>query len=58
MPDSNRFSADDIIDKMRLDKKTVSGQLRFVLPTRLGHVETFGDVPESDVRSVLTELGD
>lgn len=58
VPDSNRFSADDIIDKMRLDKKTVSGQLRFVLPTRLGHVETFGDVPESDVRSVLTELGD
>ena len=58
MPDGSQFSADDIIEKMRLDKKTVSGQIRFVLPTRLGHVETFGDVPESDVRSVLAELGD
>jgi 3-dehydroquinate synthase len=41
---------------MKLDKKTVAGQLRFVLPTQMGHVETFGDVPESDVRDVLAEL--
>ena len=40
---------------MRLDKKAVSGGLRFVLPTRLGEVKTFADVPEADVRSVLDE---
>ena len=57
LPSSSDFSADAIIEKMLLDKKTVAGQLRFVLPTRMGHVETFGDVPESDVREVLAELG-
>jgi len=58
VPVGSHFGADDIIEKMRLDKKTVSGQLRFVLPTRLGHVDTFSDVPEIDVRSVLAELAD
>jgi len=58
VPAGSHLGGDDIMAKMRLDKKTVSGQLRFVLPTRLGHVETFSDVPESDVRSVLAELGD
>jgi 3-dehydroquinate synthetase len=40
---------------MKLDKKTVSGSLRFVLPTRLGEVKTFTDIPEEDVRAVLEE---
>ncbi len=56
LPADSDFPADAIIGKMKLDKKTVGGQLRFVLPTRMGHVETFGDVPESDVREVLDEL--
>ncbi len=56
LPSGSDFAADAILDKMKLDKKTVAGQLRFVLPTRMGHVETFGDVPESDVRDVLAEL--
>lgn len=56
LPDSGAFTADAIIEKMRLDKKTVAGQLRFVLPTRMGHVDTFSDVPESDVRNVIAEL--
>lgn len=46
-------SDDAVLDRMRLDKKTVSGQLRFVLPKRLGHVEVISDVAESDVRAVL-----
>lgn len=53
---AGEFPADAIIGKMRLDKKTVAGELRFVLPTRLGHVETFSDVPEDDVRAVIAEL--
>jgi 3-dehydroquinate synthase len=47
------WPADALLDAMRRDKKAQAGKLRFVLPTRLGHVETVGDVPESLVREVL-----
>ncbi len=56
LPASCRFENVDILDKMRLDKKTVGGQLRFVLPSKMGHVETVKGVPESDVVAVLNEL--
>jgi 3-dehydroquinate synthase len=51
-PDPN-WPADDLIAAMRRDKKAQAGRMRFVLPTRLGRVETFGDVPEALVREVL-----
>jgi 3-dehydroquinate synthase len=57
LPAGTKLSADEVIDRMRLDKKAVRGQLRFVLPTRMGHVETVKDVPDVEVRAVLTELG-
>jgi 3-dehydroquinate synthase len=57
LPPGSRFSADDVIARMRLDKKAVAGQLRFVLPTRLGHVETIAGIPEDDVRQVLAVIG-
>jgi 3-dehydroquinate synthase len=53
LPESMKPSADAILNSMRLDKKTVSGRLRFVLPDRLGHVEVVENVAESDVRAVL-----
>ncbi len=53
LPATVELKPDDILDRMRLDKKTVAGRLRFVLPTRLGHVELVDHVPESDVRAVL-----
>jgi 3-dehydroquinate synthase len=53
LPIGLRSSADDVLSRMRLDKKTVSGSLRFVLPIRAGAVKTFADIPESDVRAVL-----
>lgn len=56
LPDPSQCPADSIIQKMLLDKKTVGGQLRFVLPTKLGHVKTFGDVPEAEVRQVIGEF--
>ena len=37
-------------------KKTVGGQLRFILPTKMGQVATFSDVPESQVRQVISEF--
>ncbi len=53
LPETSQLKTDEILDRMKLDKKTVAGRLRFVLPTKLGHVEVFQDVPEADVRAVL-----
>lgn len=58
LPDSSAFGADVVIEKMKLDKKTVGGKLRFVLPVRMGRVEVFSDVQESLVRLVLSEFSD
>jgi 3-dehydroquinate synthase len=44
---------DNLIAVMRRDKKAVAGQLRFILPTRLGEVKLFSDVPEAQVREIL-----
>ena len=56
LPEGVSLSADDIIDRMKLDKKTVGGKLRFVLPTCLGRVEVFKEIQEALVREVLAEL--
>jgi 3-dehydroquinate synthase len=48
----------DLIAIMRRDKKSVAGQLRFVLPTRLGSVETVGGVDERLVERVIEEMAD
>lgn len=47
------WSLDDMIAVMRRDKKAAAGQLRFILPTRLGEVRLFDDATEADVRAVL-----
>src|SRR5262245_1792035 len=47
------FATDEMIAVMRRDKKTAGGKLRFILPTRIGEVKLFSDVPESLVRAVL-----
>jgi len=46
-------SVDAVVERMKLDKKTLGGHLRFVLPKRLGLVEIVNDVSEADVRAVL-----
>jgi 3-dehydroquinate synthase len=51
-PDAE-FVTDDLISVMKRDKKAVGGKMRFILPTRLGAVELFDNVPESLVRDVL-----
>ncbi|MBM3992615.1 MAG: 3-dehydroquinate synthase [Planctomycetes bacterium] len=48
-----RWPHDEMLATMRKDKKAVGGQMRFVLPTRLGDVALFDNVPEADVRAVL-----
>ena len=49
-------SVTEILDRMKLDKKTVHGQLRFVLPERIGKVNVYRDVPESLVETVLGSI--
>jgi 3-dehydroquinate synthase len=44
---------DELIELMYRDKKVERGKLRFVLPTRLGHVELVGDVANEDIGAVL-----
>ena len=56
LPDESKISTADVLDRMKLDKKTVAGQLRFVLPTKLGFAEVFSDIPVEDVVAVLDEL--
>jgi 3-dehydroquinate synthase len=47
------WNPDELIAVMRRDKKAVAGELRFVLPTRLGHVELVDGVSERMVKDVL-----
>jgi 3-dehydroquinate synthase len=48
-----QLEPDQILRTMMHDKKVQHGQLRFVLPARMGHVELVGDVNPDDVRSAL-----
>jgi 3-dehydroquinate synthase len=44
----------EILRAMSRDKKVEHGKLRFVLPTRMGHVELVGDVRPEDVIASLS----
>jgi 3-dehydroquinate synthase len=44
---------DGLMQIMRKDKKATDGRMRFILPTKLGEVALFDDVPEAEVRAVL-----
>ena len=42
-----------LVSAMQHDKKTEQGRLRFILPTKLGHVRMVANVRESDVLAAL-----
>jgi 3-dehydroquinate synthase len=44
-------------DALRRDKKNVAGDLRFVLPLRIGRVQVKGGVPIESVRAACREAG-
>jgi len=48
------WDADEMIATMRRDKKSLSGKLRFVLPTEMGIVELVDGVDEAAVRRALS----
>jgi 3-dehydroquinate synthase len=51
--DVPKLDPEQVIETMMHDKKVEHGRLRFVLPSRLGHVELVGDVDAADVRAAL-----
>lgn len=53
LPAGFTLDVDEALRRMRLDKKSVGGQLRFVLTTRIGHVELVDGVAEELVRTIL-----
>jgi 3-dehydroquinate synthase len=53
VPTGAGFHADALLDTMARDKKTVGGRLRFVLPTRIGHVELVDGIDPAAVRAIL-----
>ena len=48
-----KLDREALLRAMSHDKKTEHGHLRFVLPTKLGHVELVSDVEADKVRAVL-----
>lgn len=51
------LAAEELLDRMRSDKKVVGGRLRFVLPVRIGEVAIRDDVRAELVLDVLRALG-
>ena len=50
-----RLDHQQVLGAMMHDKKVEHGRLRFVLPSRMGHVELVGDVDPEDVRAALDD---
>mgnify|MGYP002621735867 CR=1 FL=1 len=48
-----KIDHEPLVAAMARDKKVEHGKLRFVLPSRMGHVELVSDVDEQDVRAAL-----
>jgi len=51
-----RMDTRAVLEAMRLDKKRSSGSLRFVLPVRLGEVQTGVEASDDEVLAVLDQL--
>lgn len=56
LPPDCRWEASAVLERMRLDKKSSAGRLRFVLPTRMGHVELVDGVGDAEALTVLSEV--
>ena len=52
-PRSATAGPDALLGIMARDKKSLAGRLRFVLPSRIGHVDLVDDIPATTVRAVL-----
>jgi 3-dehydroquinate synthase len=50
-----QFEPEKVLEAMMHDKKVQHGQLRFVLPNRLGNVEVVGNIASEDILAALDE---
>ncbi len=50
------LSPDSIIPHLSMDKKAVSGVVKYVLPERIGEVKIHSDIPEEVLRSALSAV--
>lgn len=55
VPENQLHRQQEIVDCMLLDKKTIDGQLRFILPDRIGHVELVDWVTADVALKCLTD---
>jgi 3-dehydroquinate synthase len=51
-----QWKTTSILKRLRSDKKTREGVVRFILPREIGKVEITTDVPDAIVRSAVEEL--
>lgn len=54
VPDALRSQPQAILDRMLLDKKTENRELRFVLPSRIGHTEVVTGISAEQALQILT----
>jgi 3-dehydroquinate synthase len=57
IPARVKVSSDRFWKAIKKDKKNVGGQMRFVVPRRLGKVEVISGIPERMVRQVMSVAG-
>ena len=50
------LAANEIMDRMKSDKKVRDGRIRFVLPTRIGEVVIRDDVPRETIVETIEEM--
>ena len=55
LPRINDLNVTEITAALAHDKKVAQGKIPFILPTRLGEVKLFDNVPEALVRAVLEQ---
>jgi 3-dehydroquinate synthase len=53
--DVPKLDPEKILDAMMHDKKVRHGQLHFVLPCRMGHVELVGAIDPTDIRAAMKD---
>ena len=51
--DYGELDADDIIDRMRMDKKSTAGKIKLVLPVGIGKSEIIASITDEQIKSVL-----
>jgi 3-dehydroquinate synthetase len=50
------FPREKIVDAIKVDKKFVHGQIRFVVTPRIGSANLSADVTMDDIRAAMQEL--